>query len=160
MQVKRAILGAVLILAACTAQPVPSQPDEAATKASIEAILAQLDQVERPAEELADLYTDDAVILRPGLPQVRGRDAVVALMEEQASGPELDMTHRLDEFRVHGDLIVVQGGVTGEARPADGSGPFAFATQNLILLKRQADGQLKIRRVIFNAAPPEDAPKS
>lgn len=106
-----------------------------------------------PAVTLADLYMDDAVILQPGQPVVRGRAAIIALMKQQAAGPALDMRHRIDEYTAFADIIVVQGGVTGMARPADGSGPFPFATKNLILFKRNAAGEPKIWKVIFNPAP-------
>ena len=120
---------------------------------SVRNTIQTLDQTTLPAEQLADLYLDDAVILRPGLPEVRGRAAIVALMKEQAAGPALEMTHRIDEIARFDDVIVVQGGVTGEARPADGSGPFPFATQNLIVFKRNGKEVPKIWKVIYNAAP-------
>ncbi|MEM7689265.1 MAG: nuclear transport factor 2 family protein [Pseudomonadota bacterium] len=149
-------MAALLVLSACAdVRDAPVSASAEADALAVEKFLATLDKTTLPADTLADLYLEDAVILRPGLPEVRGREAIVALMKEQAAGPALEMTHRADEITRFDDILVVQGGVTGVARPTDGSGPFPFATQNIILFKRDAQGEPKIWKVIFNAAPQE-----
>ncbi|MEL6709333.1 MAG: hypothetical protein AAFP79_13715 [Pseudomonadota bacterium] len=146
----------ILTLSACyEASDMPRPGSTEHDDATVQTTLAALDDVRLPPEELADLYLDDAVILRPGLPVVRGREAIIELMKEQAAGPALNMTHRMDELTRFKDVLIVQGGVTGTAQPADGSGPFPFSTQNIIIFKRDSELQPKIWKVIYNAAPPE-----
>ncbi|MEM1050759.1 MAG: hypothetical protein AAGI28_01555 [Pseudomonadota bacterium] len=144
---------AVFVLSGCEySEDVHHLSGEDHDEISIRATLAQLDNVAQPAEDLADLYLDDAVILQPGQVEVRGREAIMELMRAQADGPELEMKHRIDELAWFEDVIIVQGGVTGVARPDDGSGPYPFATQNLIVFKRAPDGRARIWKVIYNSA--------
>jgi uncharacterized protein (TIGR02246 family) len=152
---------AASVLGACSQEQAQTAiVDELADRQAAEQILATLDQTTLSAETLANLYLDDAIILQPGQAAVQGRDAIVELMEAQAAGPALDMTHRIDDFAAFGEVVVVQGGVEGVARPGDGSGPFPFETKNLILLKRDGEGGLKIWKVIFNSAPAVQADDS
>lgn len=155
------LLKLVVLIAMVSAPPTAlsaksSEYEAHSARKQVEAVLSKLDQTRLPADELADLYLDDAVILQPGEPEVQGRDAIMELMEAQAAGPELAMRHRIDDYTQFDDLIVVQGGVTGEARPSDGSGPFAFATKNVILFRQDELGTWRIWKVIFNSAPADD----
>ncbi|MEM7701506.1 MAG: hypothetical protein AAF251_06165 [Pseudomonadota bacterium] len=156
IQARSALAAAMLALGGCAgAVEEPVIPSAENDRQAVSEILGKLDQTTLPAETLADLYLDDAVILRPGLPEVRGREAIVELMKEQAAGPALEMTHRMDELTRFDDALVVQGGVTGSAKPDDVSGPFPFATQNVLIFKRDPQGIPKIWKVIYNAAPHE-----
>jgi uncharacterized protein (TIGR02246 family) len=83
---------------------------------------------------VADAYTEDARILFPGLPTVRGRAAITELFRETlASGPTR-MTFRTEEVWESGDIVVDVGTYTS----GDASGKY------VVVHERQPDGSLRM----------------
>jgi len=85
-------------------------------------------------EAVVDAYTDDARIFLPGLPPVRGRDAISALFRTSlAKGPS-HITFATDELWDCGDVVIdvgkyTSGGETGKY---------------VVVHERQPDGSLKM----------------
>ncbi len=148
------VVMAGLLMASCSA-PNPN-PSNAATwddRAQVEAIFQSLDRIDQPVAVRVDDYTDDAVILVPGEREIRGHDAIAEHLGAIGVGVSLVTEHQIVELSSFETLVVVQGRVVGTATPDNSEETFAFETKNLILLRRRPDGELKIWRVIYNAAP-------
>jgi uncharacterized protein (TIGR02246 family) len=107
---------------------------------------------------MAANYTDDAVVMSPGAEAWRGRDAVrKGFAGMVAQMPIKDMSLRIDDVMVGGDLAVETGTYEMTVQPQGGR-EMKDKGKYLVVWKRQADGSWKIARDIFNSdAPP---PKS
>jgi ketosteroid isomerase-like protein len=85
-------------------------------------------------ESVVDAYTEDARILLPGLPPVRGRAAISALFRTSLANGPSHITFATDELWDCGDIVIdvgtyTSGGDTGKY---------------VVIHKRQPDGSLKM----------------
>ena len=85
-------------------------------------------------EAVVDAYTDDARILLPGLPPVRGRDAISALFRTSLANGPSNITFSTDELWDCGDIVIdvgtyASGGETGKY---------------VVVHERQPDGSLRM----------------
>lgn len=93
------------------------------------------DLAEQNAEGLIARYTDDAQLLFPGQPVLRGREAVEATMREWvANGPVKVRFESLDVI-ADGSLVVDVGLIVGPSGPS---------SKYLLVYRRQADGSPRI----------------
>ena len=98
------------------------------------------------AETCASFFTEDVVLMAPGAPMTRGREAFVetynSRIDESTGGTH---TNELVEFGVEGDLAYQIGTYAiAETDPPE-QGKF------LNVLKRQEDGSWKVAVSIFNS---------
>ena len=104
------------------------------------------------AEGCAAFFTDDVILLAPGQPMTRGKQAFLdtyrSRMRDSGGGTH---SNELVEFGVEGDLAYQVGSfaVTGATPSEQGS----FVN----VLKRQPDGTWKVAVSIFNHGQPQDA---
>ena len=92
----------------------------------------------------AAVFLEDAVMLPPGQPMVRGREAIRELIQGWIDNIGGTMSNPMKEFGVEGDLAYQVGtyALSGANPPEQGK----FVN----ILKRQSDGTWKVSVAIFN----------
>lgn len=108
-------------------------------------------------ETLRTLWTEDAVLLPPGLEPIIGDEAIWAFMQaqlpEMMSYDILDYIHDFEEIEILGDWAYEWGTFNGEYR-RKGSDEILHERSRLFrILKRQSDGSWKVARAIWHALP-------
>lgn len=103
---------------------------------------------------LAELCTEDVVMLPPGGSPVRGRDAVRAGLEHSKATAAEVVEYREDfeETLVFGDHAVEWGWISGAERPHAGGEVQRSRYHVMRILKRQPDGSWRVHRSIFAEA--------
>lgn len=101
---------------------------------------------------VARWFTDDAVVLTPGLPDVRGRDGFRELISRSfAVATFQDLTIESRELEIHGDRAWEIGTFT-ETMVVEGEDPRLLCGRFVVQWIRADDGW-RIRRYLSNAAP-------
>jgi uncharacterized protein (TIGR02246 family) len=110
----------------------------------------------RDPQQLADLFTDDAVLLEPDAPAVVGKAAIlVENKKEQREHPESKIVSYKPEIK---DLQVVDGWAfewdvfEGSFKESEKAEVKTFHAKALRVLKREPDGSWKFARVMWNMA--------
>ena len=103
---------------------------------------------------LADLFTDDAVLLEPGSPAVVGKSAILKKNEEEkAAHPNSKVLSYRPEIK---SLEVVDGWAfewthfDASLQESAGLDVKSFRGKSLRVLKREPDGSWKFARVMWN----------
>jgi ketosteroid isomerase-like protein len=99
--------------------------------------------------------SDDAVFMPPDEPAIIGKTQIGAWYGTLYEGFHLEMSHEPLETDVFGGLIIHRGNATGTLDPKGGAAPMAFDNKYLFVIRKDADGSLKIWRAIYNANPPK-----
>lgn len=104
---------------------------------------------------LRALMSDEAVVLAPGAPALRGREALDrAFGQGGAAGEEvLAYAFRWEELTILGDLAIEWGRIEGRSRPAGTGGPGRAEAHNVLRVLRREAGGWKVFRTIWNDAP-------
>lgn len=104
---------------------------------------------------LRGLLTDDAVVMPPGGRLTRGRaelDASFARMEGSMSGVEVsEYVLDFEEVRVLGDYAFEWGTIRGAMRAGGGIERSSYKVMRI--LRRDADGEWRVHRTIWNENP-------
>ena len=110
----------------------------------------------RDPQALADLFTDDAVLLEPGAPAVIGKAAILAQnKKENLEHPDTKIVGYKPEVK---DLQVVDGWAfewdtfEGSYKESEKAQVKSFRAKALRILKKQPDGSWKFARVMWNMA--------
>jgi len=110
----------------------------------------------RDPQALADLFTEDAVLLEPGAPAVIGRAAILAEnKKERLEHPDSKIVGYKPQIK---DLQVVGGWAfewdtfEGSFKESEKAEVKSFHAKALRILKRQPDGSWKFARVMWNMA--------
>jgi uncharacterized protein (TIGR02246 family) len=110
----------------------------------------------RDPQALADLFTDDAVLLEPGAPAVIGKPAILAdNKKDTMEHPDAKVVTYKPEIK---DLQVADGSAfewdTFEAsyKESEKAEVKTFRAKALRILKKQPDGSWKFARVMWNLA--------
>lgn len=104
-------------------------------------------------ETWADFYTDDVVAFYPGVPLIRGKEAVIESVAPLFTDPNVSITvtPEVIEIARRCDQAVAYGkGVTRIFDPVSGQ-YFVEYTKWMTLLKKQMDGSWKASADIFNS---------
>ena len=139
-----------LLLAGCnTAPPAPSTPavDISAEKAKIhdlETAWAK-DAAAKDLDKSVANYADDAVLLMPGAPASKTKDAVRASWKGMLDDPNLKISFAPDRIEVSasGDLATTQGSYTMTMTNPKTKKPVEDKGSYLTVYKKQADGNWK-----------------
>lgn len=129
-----------------------SQVDEAADIAAVEAVVA-MEMATLLTGDVAGnvaLFTEDAVIMPPGMPAVMGPEAeafFTAFLEEFAISEGEYVRH---DIEIHGDVAIdyYQGELM--MTPVGSDEPVLVSMKGIHVLKRQADGSWKISHDVWN----------
>lgn len=107
-------------------------------------------------QALADLFTDDAVLLEPGAPAVIGKAAILAQnKKDNLEHPNAKVVSYKPEIK---DLQVVDGWAfewdtfEGSYKESEKAEVKSFRAKALRILKKQPDGSWKFARVMWNLA--------
>lgn len=156
-----------LVVVAGVAYSVPrSAPADEAARSGIEKLHQQdvAATLAHDPQALADLFTDDAVLLEPGSAPVIGKQAILAEnKKDQAEHPHMKVISYKPEIK---DIQVVDG-VAFEwdyfdasfSESGKGNDVQSFRAKALRILKRQPDGSWKFSRVMWNLAEGQSLPK-
>ncbi len=142
----------LVFLAGCASEP---RFNATSDRQSVEEILADLDDLSLSPKEQLKNYTKDSVILVPNKKEIKGSNALLSHLSDFGEGVDLSISHQIVEFNAFKDIVIVQGRVVGTAKPDNDPNTYPFETKNIILFKRTKDDELKIWKVIYNAAPVE-----
>jgi ketosteroid isomerase-like protein len=109
-------------------------------------------------EAIVSQWSDDFVVLPPSGPNVRGRAANAANVEQgreqlKAFTP-VDYVVEIEELMVSGDYAFEWGTYRGAARPHAGGSDVTYSGKLLRILQRQADGSWKMHRTMTTSDPP------
>lgn len=146
--------------------PLLSTPAEQAALGGIEKLHQQdvAATLAHDPQALADLFTDDAVLLEPSSPPVIGKQAILAEnKKDQAEHPHMKVLSYKPDIK---DIQIVDG-IAYEwhyfdasfSESGKGDDVQTFRGKVLRILKRQPDGSWKFARVMWNLAEGQTLPK-
>jgi len=166
MKTLLAICGAAVValsMAACYTAPPPAPPDT--HDADVKAISdietkANADWASKNADALVAFYADDAVLMTPGGPAAKGKDAISAGLKQMLADPALSLKFKADKVDVSGSLGYTQGTYTmtmtnpATKKPMDDHGSYVTT------YRKQADGSWKaVADIATSEVPPMPPPK-
>lgn len=138
----------VLSIAACNPAPPPAPPDthDADVKAIGDMEAKQVaDFAAKNIDALAGFYADDAVLMTPGGPPAKGKDAIRNGLKEMLADPAMKLNFKADAVEVakSGDVGYTRGTYTltitnpATKKPMDDHGSYVTT------YRKQADGSWK-----------------
>lgn len=151
----------LLILAANHLKATPALSGNDTRAADLKAIekLHQQDvaaTLSGDSQALADLFTDDAVLLEPGSPAVIGKAAILGENQKQkAAHPASKVTKYQPDIK---DTQLLEGWAfewayfDGSYQETDKSPVQSFRGKSLRIVRREPDGSWKFARVMWNVA--------
>jgi len=144
-----------------TAHTHPAAEAESEDAAAIRRIHEQLLDLWHAEDSagLAGLYADDALLMDPNTPSIRGAAAIGAHYQiefdfEAKSPFDLEITADVRELEVLGDTAYTRHVFTVTATPKAGGTPIQYSGKAVTVFGRQDDGTWKIRRDISNTDAP------
>jgi uncharacterized protein (TIGR02246 family) len=102
----------------------------------------------RDFDALAALYTDDAVVMPPNEPAVRGRAAVKAWLAAFPAVTDFTISH--DRIEGRADLAYVRGTYTMTLRPEGAETPVTARGKYIEIRRRQPNGEWLLETDMFN----------
>lgn len=102
------------------------------------------------ADGIAEHFTEDAILMAPGVPAMKGRDAVRDYYQFIFDEYEPELESHYVEVRVEGDLAYGRGIAKVTLTPKDGTETLESASKYLNILQRQPDGTWKTTHDIWN----------
>ena len=134
------------------------------TRAADEATLRKLDDdwskaaASKDVEKTASFYTDDALVLPPNSPVLKGKAAIREMWKAMFAVPGFGGGWHATTAEVSGDLGYTTGPYEITETDANGK-PMTDKGKYLVVWKRQADGGWKCVADMFNTdLPPASAP--
>jgi uncharacterized protein (TIGR02246 family) len=104
-------------------------------------------------KSIAAMYTEDAIALPPDADMVRGRQAIEKLWNDALASGIKSLTFTVIDVQSSGDLAVETGTAVIGVQPA-GQPASTQAGKYVVLWKREADGQWRLHRDIWNNGAP------
>ncbi len=90
---------------------------------------------QQDVEGLVACYTEDAQLLFPGVPILRGREAVASAMREWVKDGPVRVRFDRQDVLADGAIVVEVGEIVG---------PFGPRSKYVVVYRRQPDGSLRI----------------
>jgi uncharacterized protein (TIGR02246 family) len=141
-------LASLLLLAGCATAPPPAPAvDLAAEQGKLrdgEAAWVK-DAAARDADKCVAHYADDAVLMLPGAPAAKGKDAIRAAWKGMLDDPNLKLNFSSDRIEVSasGDLATTKGSYTSTMTNPKTKKTMEDKGSYLTVYKKQADGSWK-----------------
>ena len=105
---------------------------------------------------LADLFTEDAVLLQPGQAPVVGKKAIFAEnLQDQTAHPDakvLSYKPEIKDLQIHGDFAFEWDTFEASYKDSANGEAKTFRAKALRILQRQPDGSWRFSRVMWNMA--------
>jgi uncharacterized protein (TIGR02246 family) len=146
-----------LAAGARASRAAPAQPNNTDLRAIEKLHQQDVDAtLKHDPQALADLFTEDAVLLEPGAPAVIGKPAILAEnKKDSAEHPNTKIVSYKPDIK---DLQVVDGWAfewdlfEGSYKESEKAEVKSFRGKGLRILKKQPDGSWKFARVMWNLA--------
>jgi uncharacterized protein (TIGR02246 family) len=100
-------------------------------------------------EGMAELYTEDVVVMPPNHPAIRGRKQLLDFMRTY---PRVTSTEfQVDEIEGYGDIAYVTGSYAMTLQPEGAPSPVNDRGKYMEIRRKQPDGSWLLARDIFNS---------
>jgi uncharacterized protein (TIGR02246 family) len=121
------------------------------TRESIEAVAKTICQLANAgnAADVAELYTDNAVLLPPGSARLDGRDAIQKYWQGMLDAGVGDISLTTLEVEEAGDSAVEIGVISATA-PGEGDARVTLAGKYIVVYRRDGGGNWRLHRDIWN----------
>ena len=145
------LLQAVLLTVSCF--PGDEHVTSAAEMVAVSRLMVTFDRLAAAgdADGMANLFTDDAVLMPPNEPAIVGKRLIRKRFEEQFGRAALALDHEPLEVDASGRFIVHRGRAVGSVRPSGGGPLLKVDDKYLFVLRTEQDGSLRIWRAIYNS---------
>jgi uncharacterized protein (TIGR02246 family) len=144
-----------LSLAGCNQAPPPAPDTRAADEKALRDGEAAWDKdwASKDVSKIMSHYADDAALLMPGSPVVKGRDAINTALMEMVKDPNLSLTFAPSSVDVarSGDVAYTQGAYTITMTDPKTKKVVSEKGKYLTAYKKQADGSWKATADMNNA---------
>ena len=115
------------------------------------------DVATKDAAKFATYYADDATLMIPNEPGIKGLGSIKAAIGPMMQDPNFALSFSTDKVEASGNLAYVQGPYTMTTTARDGK-PFKDTGKYLTIFKKQPDGSWKAIEDILNSdLPPGSA---
>jgi ketosteroid isomerase-like protein len=104
----------------------------------------------KDAASFITFYADDATVMLPNEPVIRGIDSIKAVTTPMMQDPNFSLSFTTDKVEVSGVLAYTQGTVSMRTTGRDGKA-LSDTGKYLTVWKKQADGSWKAIEDIFNS---------
>ena len=156
------ILVAVICLGfglGCHTKQVPaglSEADRTAIRQAVQEFVNNAKAQPRNDKASAAFYEEDAIMVPPNHPDIRGRAAIEAFL---ASFPPFS-DYRLETLEIDGQGdVAYERGTNSMTLTPPGGAPAEWRSKYLVIYRRQTDGSWKVSREIFTPDAPPSAPQ-
>jgi uncharacterized protein (TIGR02246 family) len=154
----------VLSMAACNQTPqavAPPDTHDADVKAISDLEAKQVaDFGAKNLDGLVGFYADDAVVMNPGEPPAKGKDAIQNGLKGMIADPALNLKFKADKVDVSGNLGYTQGTYTLTITDPATHKAINDHGSYVTTYRRQADGSWKaVADIASSEVPPMAAPK-
>ena len=143
------IAALALVLTACTAAPAGLSPED---ETAIRSLLESYDKavLAMDWDALAELFTEDVVIMRPNNPLTEGRSA---FLTSAASSDQEFLEHHMEAIRIEGrgDLAFAQLTYTDKHMIEGVAEPIEDVGKSVKIFRKQADGSWLLAVNIWNS---------
>ena len=118
----------------------------------VKSVLRVLDDNSMSIDNQLLVYANTIKHMAPNEEVIDNKTDLKAYLELQRSYGKADMTHKVLNYEILGETILLQGEVVGTFYPKASQKGTSFRTKNFFVFKR-IDGQWKIAKVIYNRSP-------
>lgn len=115
-------------------------------------ILKTLDNNKITIDKQLSVYADTIVHMAPNNNAITNKDDLKSYLEEQRSYGLSKMTHKVIDYEVINETVIMLGEVVGTFYSKNEGNPVKFRTKNMFVFKR-IQGKLKISKIIYNMSP-------
>jgi uncharacterized protein (TIGR02246 family) len=137
----------LFVLAGCSAAPPVPTVDVAAEEAKVRDAEAteMKNWAAKDVDKILTFYADDATLMTPGMPGMKGKDAIRSMLKTMTSDPnlKLDFSAQRVEISKSGDVAFSQGTYQMVMTDAKTKKPVTDKGSYVTGYKKQADGSWK-----------------
>jgi uncharacterized protein (TIGR02246 family) len=156
-------LALMAAVAACSGGTPPADTSDATDRRAIADLVATENAgfTSGNVGQLLDLYMDDVVVMPPGEPAVRGREALRVWLERQFTQSKIGSSTVSEDLQIHGDWAVERLTRHSTITPAAGGAAVSETGRSVHVYRRRPDGMWRIAQDIWTSdtnATPAPAP--